>query len=305
MGPRMTARTVAYLIATVVIIIWGTTFISTKVLLEVLSPVEIMAYRYVLGYIALFVAYPRLHLPKSLKEELRFMSAGFFGGTLYFVTENYALKYTLASNVGLLVASAPIMTAVVARLVSKSERITRDLLWGFLVAFAGVFLVIFNGRFVLHLNPLGDVLALAAAASWAVYSILVRGMDRNDNGIFITRKIFFYSLLTMIPLLFVTDFRWSLHQLHDTKVVANLLFLGILASAVCFFLWSKVIWQLGPVRTNNFIYIVPLVTMLTSVIVLSEPLTVFAVTGGLLILGGVYLSSGGLRRKPGGKSTGA
>ena len=287
----MNPHCVGYLTATLVVVIWGTTFISTKVLLNQLSPVEIMFYRYVLGYLALLAAYPHRHKSGGLKEEALFAAAGLFGGTLYFLAENYALHYTLASNVALLVASAPILTAVAVRCATRTERITRPLVFGFIVAFAGVFLVIFNGRFVLHLNPAGDILAVAAAASWAVYSVLVKDMGAKYNGIYCTRKIFFYSLLTMLPFLFATDFRWSLTHLYDLNIMANLLFLGILASAVCYLLWSKVIWQLGPVRTNNFIYVVPLVTMLTSVLVLSEPLTPFAVVGGVLILTGVSLSS--------------
>ena len=294
----------AYAVATLVIVIWGTTFISTKVLLNTLSPVEIMICRYILGYLSLWMLHPKWHRPESLREELIFLVAGFFGGTLYFLTENFALKYSLASNVGLLVASAPILTALAAKMLLKGERLGRGVVFGFIVAFTGIFLVIFNGHFVLKLNPLGDMLAVAAAASWALYSILIKNMPARHGGIHLTRKIFFYSLLTMSPLLFTDSVHWDMARLQSWPVIANLLFLGILASAGCFLLWSMVIWKLGPVRANNFMYMVPLVTMLTSVIVLQEPLTIFAIIGGLLILAGVYLASSGdwllhrLRLKP-------
>ncbi len=283
----------AYAVAVLVIAIWGTTFIATKVLLASLSPVEIMVCRYLLGYTALWIACPRWHAPESLREELLFLGAGFFGGTLYFFTENYALKYSLASNVGLLVASSPILTALAARLLIRGEGFGRGVIIGFLAAFAGMFLVIFNGRFVLRLNPLGDLLAVAAAASWAVYSILIKKMPVRHGGVHLTRKVFFYSLLTMSPLLFTDAFRWDAARFASWTVIANLLFLGILASAVCFLLWSTVIWKVGPVRANNFIYLVPLVTMVTSVIVLKEPMTPFAVAGGALILAGVYMATAG------------
>jgi len=288
----MPAR-MAYAVAALVIAIWGTTFISTKVLLDTLTPVEIMVYRYVLGYMALWAAHPTWHKPESIREELCFLGAGFFGGTLYFLTENYALKYSLASNVGLLVASSPILTALAARCLLKGETLGRGVVFGFVVAFSGIFLVMFNGHFVLKLNPLGDLLAVAAAGSWAVYSILIKTMPARHGGVHLTRKVFFYSLLTMSPLLLTDGFHWDAARLSSWPVAANLLFLGILASAVCFLLWSTVIWNIGPVRANNFIYMVPLVTMITSVIVLREPVTVFAVTGGVLILAGVYLASAG------------
>lgn len=281
------------LIAIGIIVIWSTTFVSTKILLQVLTPVEIMFYRYVLAYLVLLAVYPKRHSSGGLREELLFCGAGICGGTLYFLTENYALKYTLASNVGLLVATAPMLTAIVAHFLIKNEPFNRSLGLGFLVAFIGAFLVIFNGHFVLKLNPYGDFLAIAAACSWAFYSILVKKIGNRYNSIYITRKIFFYSLLTMLPILFVTDFHWELSRLYSIPVIANLLFLGILASSVCFLLWSKVIWNLGAVQANNFIYLVPLVTMLASIIVLSEPVTPFAVLGGLFILAGVYISSVG------------
>lgn len=281
------------LIAIGIIIIWSTTFVSTKILLQTLTPVEIMFYRYVLAYLVLLVVYPKHHSSGGLREELLFCGAGISGGTIYFLTENYALKYTLASNVGLLVATAPMLTAIAAHFLVKNEPFNRSLGLGFLVAFAGAFLVIFNGHFVLKLNPYGDFLAIAAACSWAFYSILVKKIGNRYHSIYITRKIFFYSLLTMIPILFVTDFHWELTRLYSMPVIANLLFLGILASSICFLLWSKVIWKLGAVQANNFIYLVPLVTMLASIIVLSEQVTFFAVLGGLLILAGVYISSVG------------
>lgn len=287
----MQNKMVCYCVAIGVILVWSTTFVSTKVLLNSLTPVEIMFYRYVLAYFVLLVAYPKFHRPSGAREELLFAAAGFFGGTMYFLTENYALKYSLASNVGLLLATSPMLTALAAHFFSGNERVTRNLWLGFAVAISGVFLVIFNGHFVLKLSPLGDFLAVAAALSWAFYSVLIKKIGGRYNGVYITRKVFFYSLVTMLPTLFLTDFRWDITVLWDARIIANLMFLGILASSVCFLLWSKVIWLLGPVTVNNFIYLVPFFTMLASSIILGEPITACAVAGGLLILCGVYLSN--------------
>lgn len=287
----MNTRTLYYGIALFVICVWGTTFVSTKVLLDALSPVEIMFYRYCIAYAALWAAYPRRHAPGGLREESLFAGAGFFGGTLYFLTENYALQCTLVSNVGLLLATAPILTAVAAHFFTGNEKLNRRLGLGFAVAFVGAFFVIFNGHFILKLNPLGDLLAIAAACSWAVYSILIKKIGGMYNGIYVTRKVFFYSILTMLPALFFMDFRWDITVLYDTKIIANLLFLGVLASSICFLLWSKVIWKLGAVTVNNFIYLIPLITMIASVVILSEKITVFAILGGVCIVAGVAIST--------------
>ncbi|MGZ9585782.1 DMT family transporter [Paenibacillus marinisediminis] len=286
----MKNKTLYYVIALLVIIVWSTTYVSTKVLLQSLSPVEIMFYRYLIAYAALFVVYPKFHKLGGFREELLFIGAGVFGGTLYFLSENYALKYTTASNVGLLVATAPMLTAIMAHFFTRSEKLNKGLVFGFIVAMLGVFLVIFNGHFVLKLNPLGDMLAIAGAASWAMYSVLIKRIGTRYNGIYITRKIFFYSIVTMLPAVFVTDFRWDLTVLYDGRILANLLFLSIIASSACFLLWNKVIWKIGAVNANNFIYLVPLITMLTSAMILEETITVYALLGGLLIVAGVFIS---------------
>lgn len=280
-----------YAIATAVITVWSTTFVSTKVLLRSLSPEEIMFYRHILAYVVLLAAYPRTHRPGGLREELLFAGAGIFGSTLYFLAENYALKYSLASNVGLILATTPMLTAIVARFLTTGEPFNRQLAVGFCIAFVGVFLVIFNGQFVLKLHPIGDFLALVAALSWACYSTLIKKIGTRYNSLFITRKIFFYAIVTMIPVLAFGDSHWDFTRFMKPEVYLNLLFLGAVASSLCFLIWSKIIWRIGPVAVNNFIYLMPLITMLACWLLLDEQITPVAIIGGGIILGGVYISS--------------
>lgn len=286
----MKNKSMCYLIAIFVVFIWSTTFVFTKNLLYVLTPVEIIFYRYLIAYLVLFAAYPKVHKSDTIKEELLFITAGLSGGSLYFMAENYALKYTLASNVGLLVASAPMFTAILAHVFTKSEKLNKNIVYGFVVAFAGAFLVIFNGHFILKLNPLGDFLAIAAAALWAIYSITIKKIGSKYPGIYITRKVFFYCIITTLPFLVLTGFRCDITLILNIKTMLNLLFLGIVASSICFLLWSKVIWNIGAVKANNFIYFVPFITMVCSALFLSEKITVFAILGGVLIIVGVYIS---------------
>ena len=152
----MKKKGVYYLIAIIVVFIWGITFISTKMLLNELKPAEIMFYRYIIAYISLILVYPKFHKSSGIREEILFLLTGIFGGTLYFLSENYALKFSLASNVGLLVASAPLLTAMVAHIFMKDEKVEKNWYIGALVALVGVALVVFNGQFVLKLSPIGD-----------------------------------------------------------------------------------------------------------------------------------------------------
>jgi len=223
-------------------------------------------------------------------DEFLFMLIGITGGSLYFIAENTALEITLASNVALLVCIAPIFTILLSRLFLKNEKLNRYLWQGSLLALTGVALVAFNGRFVLQINSLGDALCLLAALSWAIYTILLKRLGERYSTLFITRKVFFYGVLTLLPLFLHKPLNRNMEILMQPVVLGNLLYLCIVASLLCYFLWNTVVKKLGAVRTSNYIYIVPLVTLLTSAIVIDEPVTLIALAGALLILTGVALA---------------
>ena len=218
------------------------------------------------------------------------MLMGVTGGSLYFIAENTALDITLASNVALLVCVAPIFTALLSRLLLKSEQLSRFLWQGSLLALTGVAFVAFNGRFILQINPLGDILSLLAACSWAFYTILLKRLENRYSTLFITRKVFFYGVLTLLPLFLYKPLNMDTEILMQPVVWGNLLYLGIVASLLCYFLWNIVVKNLGAVRTTNYVYLIPLVTLLTSVIVINETITLVAIAGALLILAGVVLA---------------
>ena len=277
-------------------IVWGTTFVSTKVLImKGLSPNEIFFLRFLLAYIGIWFFSPRIFMAQSIKDELLLAGAGLTGGSLYFILENTALKITLASNVSLIICTAPILTAFLSSLVYKQERIRKHLVYGSVVALAGVALVVFNGSFILQINPLGDILTVLAALSWAFYGVIVKHLDRRYSILFITRKVFFYGLITTIPFFFFSPLNPDVSVLLDPVVISNLIFLGLIASLLCFILWNTAVKQLGVIKTSNYIYLIPLVTLLTSVIVIDEKITYIALLGSALILCGVYVAEKGFR----------
>ncbi|WP_459480066.1 DMT family transporter [Clostridium saccharoperbutylacetonicum] len=285
------------LITLFTMIIWGTTYISTKILLQNLQPMEILFYRFIIAYFILMLIYPKFKKIHSFKEELVFMSAGATGVTLYYLIENVALKYTLASNVGLFSAMAPILTALLSNFFIEHENFEKKLLYGFAISIVGVFLVIFNGNFILKLNPLGDFLAILASFIWAVYSIILKKLNNKYryNYIYITRKIFFYGVMFMIPLMFALKVNLALEKLIIPNVLFNILFLSLIASALCFITWNIGVSYIGAVKASNYIYIVPLITTVTSIIILKEPITNIVLIGAILILSGLYISQNGIK----------
>ncbi|MHB8963570.1 MAG: DMT family transporter [Saccharofermentanales bacterium] len=282
-----------HLMALVSIIIWGATFVSTKVLLEHLHPLEIMIYRFILAYIVLLIAYPRFMRPGPLKEELLFLGAGATGMTIYFIFEIFALQATTASNVTLLISVAPVFTAILAHFMTRDEKFVKSLLLGFVISISGIFLVLFNGAFNLKLNIWGSLLALAAAACTSVYLIILKKIPHSYNQIHLTRKVFFYGILTSLPVAFIFRPVFSPSPLKIPEVWINLIFLAVIASALCFYMWNQALRYIGAVKLSNYVYLLPLVGMVVSVIFLHETVTFFMILGAILIIAGTYISEHG------------
>jgi drug/metabolite transporter (DMT)-like permease len=219
-----------------------------------------------------------------------FVLIGVTGGSLYFLTENYALHYTQASNVALLVSTAPLLTAIFSHFFSSNEKLNRNIIIGSLIALFGVGLVVFNGQYILELNPLGDVLSLSAALCWAFYTILLKQVGNRYTTLFITRKVFFYGLLTILPLFPFKPLNTQIEILSLPIVWGNLLFLGIGASLFCYFFWNLTVKKLGAVRTTNYVYTIPTVTLIASSVIIHETITIMAIVGALLILAGIFMA---------------
>ncbi len=291
-------KAAGHLSALLTILIWGTTFISTKVLLVDFQPIEILFFRFVMGLLALLIVYPHRMKGTTGKQELTFVVAGLCGVCLYYLLENIALTYTMASNVGVIISVAPFFTAILSHLfLKKDEKLRVSFFIGFVVAMAGIALISFNGT-RLQLNPIGDLLALLAAFLWACYSILTRKISGfGYNTILTTRRVFFYGILFMIPALFLFDFKLELSRFANMTYLLNILFLGLGASALCFVTWNFAVKLLGAVRTSIYIYLVPVITVAASVLILHEPFTWMTGMGTVLTLAGLLLSESKLFRK--------
>ncbi|MFR3729493.1 DMT family transporter [Lacrimispora sp.] len=273
------------------IFVWGTTFISTKVLLESFTPLEILFFRFIIGYAALWIAYPHIMKVKGLKEEMLFALAGLCGVTLYFLMENFALTYTLTSNVSIIIAVAPFFTALFDWFLFKGKKPGLRFLAGFTTAIIGIGLISLQGSSGMELNPKGDFLALTAAITWAAYSVITKKLGEYGHGtVETTRRIFFYGLLFMIPVLAVLPFRLGLTRLLNITNLLNILFLGLGASALCFATWNFAVKVLGSVKTSVYIYAVPVITVITSMLILKERLTAQSFAGILLTLAGLIIS---------------
>lgn len=281
------------------IAVWGTSFVSTKVLLDAgLHAVEIYIYRFLVAYLLVLAVCHKKLWSNSIVDELLFAVCGLCGGSIYFIAENTALNYTLTSNVSLLTTLSPLLTTLLIGAIYKNERPGIWIYVGSLIAILGVGCIIFKSGFHLEVMPLGDLLALSAAFSWAIYSIVLRKVNANYTALFITRKTFFYGLLTALPFMAFEPEIAPLSALVEPVVLLNLLFLSLTASVLAYVIWSQTVKRLGAIKASNYLYFQPVMTMIVSAIILpDDPLTLMGCVGCALIIGGVWFGDFMTRKK--------
>ena len=284
-------RMTAHFTAMVTCLIWGTTFIASKVLLQKFSVLDVLFYRFLIGYIALTIVKPKPYRFTSIKEEFWLLCEGLSGITVYFLFENMALTYTKTSNVGVIVSVAPMFTVLLAFIFLKEEKPKPLLYLGFVVAMSGIILISFTGGEGFILSPLGDFLAFLAALVWAVYTVIMRKhVHMEGNTIAVTKRIMFYGLLTMTPLTLMYGFPVKPIELCKLEWAPELFFLGLFASALCYLSWNWSLNQLGAVRCSTYIYMIPVVTITASAVILKEVITIPIAVGAALTIAGLIIS---------------
>ncbi len=294
--------------AVITIFIWGITFVSTKYLLNKFSPLEILFVRFILAYVGLCIIKPVPLKLKNKKDNLWFFLAGLSGIIIYQFTENAAISFTTASNVSIIVSICPMFTAIIAQIFLKEKHVTLFFVIGFLMAISGVAMVSLNGNGNLHFNPKGDLLALCSAICWGFYSMFVSKINGMKlNKILCTRRMFFYAILCMVPLvvfgMFVKDSSSSvfinldaavnLSRFSDPVAWLNFCFLGLGASAFCFVVWNVACKTLGTVKVTVGIYMIPVVTIIFAFFILGERMTAMGLAGCILTIAGLAISNRG------------
>lgn len=297
-----------HLLAFLTVALWGVTFISTKTLInQGLTPAQIFTIRFIIAYLGLLtVCFIRGGRDKrafslSLRHELLFVVMGISGGSLYFLTENTALQHTQACNVSFIVCIAPLLTLLMTLFIKRTfkgniadgledVRVGFPLIAGTVLAISGMVLVIFDGN-SLSISPKGDILAFMAALCWAFYSQFMGQMTDRYGTLFATRKVFFYGLLTIVPVLLLADnSNLAAVRFDRVQVWGNLLFLSTIASLFCFVLWNRIMLAIGNVTATNYVYMNPVITLIGAMLILDERMTVASGIGSAMILGGVILS---------------
>lgn len=303
-------KVLGYGLAAITIFFWGITFICTKALLKDFSSLEILFFRFLAAYIGLWLIRPKFQKIER-RDNILFALAGLSGVVLYQFSENMAINFTNASNVSVIVSICPLFTALIAQYYLKENHLNLWFLLGFLISMTGVALVCFNGKAHLELNPAGDLLALFSGICWGFYSLFVSLINRkNYDPICATRRVFFYAVLFMIPLMIIgytlsqSGFEGSItssmlvtinkeanvQRFSKALNWVNLLFLGLIASGFCFSAWNKACEIVGTVKVSCGIYLIPVVTIIFAFFTLGEKITPLGALGAVLTIIGLFIS---------------
>ena len=186
---RHSGRIIMYhVLAVLVVAIWGSTLVSTKLLMQHgMRADEVFVARFAIAYLAILPFSPKKLFADKWRDEMLLVLLGITGGSLYFITENMAVGITYVNNVSFIVSTSPLITMVFILLTYKGLKVKKELIVGSVLALVGIAIVIFNGQVMLKLNPLGDLLAAAAALCWGLYSYLIKVLGDRYNMVFITR----------------------------------------------------------------------------------------------------------------------
>lgn len=302
-------RSVGYLAAVFCVIVWGGTFVNTSELLEDFSALEIMVGRFTLAWVALSVLTRRKLVKVKPADEWLFVGMGVSGASVYQLLENCAIYYTDATNVAILTSVGPVFTALFVYLFC-GEPINGKRFWvGAALAMTGVLVVSLDGIVNFQIRPVGDLMVVAAMVSWSFYSVLIKiANERGYDHVLVIRRSFFWTVMSLMPFVFwgMTESGWAFMdgsfsvildwasncaRFSDGGNLLSFVFLGLMASAGCFVLWNVACRELGVLKSTICIYLIPVVSILTSIIFTGEVPSLLSLLGAGCIILGVMLSN--------------
>jgi drug/metabolite transporter (DMT)-like permease len=290
---NMSAETASRIKALAAALVWGASFVAIKAAVREIHPVTLIVLRFGFGVGMLGFAVWRLRIFKwvGARDFALLAILGAISITIHQALQANGLLFTSASSMAWLVALNPVFTAFLAWLfLAEQFGVTR--IAGLIIAFIGAIAVVTKGVVspdTLRLpSTLGDLLALASALNWAIFSVASKPMLRRLPPTLMLAYVMFIGWALMLPF-FAAMQGWNeIGNLTLDGWIA-IAFLGIACSGIAYIFWYDALAQIDASQVAAFIYIEPLVTVVVAGILLGEAFTPVSFLGGLTILLGVYL----------------
>jgi len=289
----MTKKFLPYLEALFAVIVWGASFIATKIAVGQISPIAVVWLRFAMGIPILFVAVvmrKQFAFPKG-SEWLYFTLLGFLGISFHQWLQSNGLQTAQATTTAWIVSTSPAFIAVLGWMILKEKlNLTQSL--GIALAMVGVLAVVSKGDIstiaVGSFGTYGDFLILISAVNWAVFSILSRrGLKSHPS----TRMTFWVMTIGWLitSAAFLTSRSYTEIPHLDSRGWMAMIFLGIFTTGLAYIAWFDALAQLPAAQTGAFLFIEPLTSMVVASIILNEQVTPISIIGGAVILVGIWL----------------
>ncbi len=276
------------------VILWGWSFVATKICLDYLTPVELIGLRFFIGLPVMYAIARAKKLRFDFNHhEKKSIALGSLILAVHFLLQVTGLQYTSATNTGWIISITPLVMAVLAFVLLK-ERIGRNTVFGIVVATVGILLLVSRGKLgnINWLSSVGDWLVLASAHTWALYTVAIRNVSRTQNPLSVTFWVMVPAgVLVLGYMIFTSD--WSAFLQLPTEGLVALLYLAIPALAVAHWFWQEGVAKMGAANAGIFLYLEPVSTTALAVPLLGEHFGVFTAVGGLMVLLGVFWAERG------------
>ena len=286
----MNSLKLKYSLIILAVIFWGSSFIATKVALKELSPETIISLRLIIATVFLFIA--AILLKKDFSINLKSHGIIFILGLIavfHLMIQVTGLKYTTASNTGWIIGTAPIFMAILAAIFFR-EKIGLLKISGIIIAMFGLLLLIGKGNItnVDLIKNKGDLLVLASAFTWGVYSMVNKKISLSYSPLMTILYLFIMMAVIIIP--------FNLNAASVNSVIhlslngwISILFLGLFCSGIAYVIWAYSLRDLESAKVGAFLYFEPLVTVFAAWVLLSESITFLMILSGVIITLGVVL----------------
>ncbi|HHV35196.1 MAG TPA: EamA family transporter [Syntrophomonadaceae bacterium] len=276
-----------------VIIIWGSTFASIKIILPQVPPNTLALLRFIIASIVLGLFLVITKQPRLQKQDLPgILLSGFSGIAIFNVLQNQGLRYAGATDAAILIAMSPVFIALLSWVILK-ERISKLQVIGIVIAFAGSVLVATNGSFnnfgFNKLRVYGDLLVLLSSLAWAIFSITLKKLLMRYPPTTIMTYSTFAGTIFLIPFS-LSEYPVNFLAINSAGWI-NIIYLGVLASALGNLIWNSALEKVPAVTAGAYLYLSPVVAAVVAFIFLHEIPGMYTIVGGLIILMGTFFAS--------------
>ena len=272
------------------VILWGNSFIATKLALRELNPQTIILLRLIFGIalLVIFAIYTKKDFTLNLKNHGAIFILALIA-VFHLWIQVTGLEYTSAASTGWIVGVTPVFMAILSIIFFK-EKLSKTKIIGIIVAFSGLLLLVSRSNMsnIKFIEQKGDLLVLASAFTWSVYSLVNKKISLKYPPMMTILFLFIMMAVIISPF---TVTRQSINAVIHLSLIGwvSILFLGIFCSGIAYVLWAKSLKEHEATKVGSFLYLEPFVTVLSAWLILSETITLTIILSGLIITAGVIL----------------